>query len=251
MIDDPQGTILALFVAFCRMGSCMMVLPGFSSARVPPQIRLFIAIAVSMAILPLLWDTIYPKVVGGAHVTYITLILSESAIGVMYGLIARFYSLGLQFAGTVVTMMIGFNAPPAADVLEDTAENQVTNMISFAGLMVLFSLDFHHVIFRAIMDSYQIMPVGTMMNVQKALITLTDTIQATTYIMLRLCSPFILYGLMFNISIGLINKLAQQVPVYFISTPYLLMGGIFMLYLSIAAMLRQFSDGFPSVFLGM
>ncbi len=251
MITDPQGTILALFLAFCRVGGCFMVLPGFSSARVPPQIRLFAAGGLSMALLPMLWDIIYPRVSGGGQLVYINLIITESAIGVMYGLIARFFTLGLQFTGSVLTQMIGFNAPPAPDILEDVAENQLTNLISFGGLMVLFAMDFHHMVFRAILESYNQMPVGGTMHVQKFLISLTDTVQTTTMIMLRLCSPFIIYGLMFNISVGLINKLAQQIPIFFISTPYLIAGGLFMLYLSIAAMLKQFSDAFPTIFLGM
>lgn len=251
MITDPQGTILALFLAFCRVGGCMMVLPGFSSARVPPLVRLFASLGLTMALLPMLWDIIYPKVSGGSQIAYITLILSESAIGVMYGMIARFFTLGLQFTGTVLTQMIGFNAPPAPDILEDVAENQLTNLISFGGLMVLFAMDFHHMVFRALMESYIQLPVGGDMHVQKLLISLTDTARATTLIMLRLASPFILYGLIFNISIGMINKLAQQIPIYFISTPYLIAGGMFMLYLSIAAMLKQFADAFPSIFLGL
>ncbi|MBB4064146.1 flagellar biosynthetic protein FliR [Gellertiella hungarica] len=251
MITDPQGTILALFLTFCRIGGCVMVLPGFSSARVPPQVRLFAALGLSMAVLPMVWDIVYPKVGGGNQLAYITLILSESAVGVMYGMIARFFTLGLQFTGSVLTQMIGFNAPPAPDVLEDNAENQLTNLISFGGLMVLFAMDFHHMVFRALLDSYMQMPVGGDMHVQKLLISLTDTVQATTLIMLRLSSPFIIYGLMFNVSIGMINKLAQQIPIFFISTPYLIAGGLFMLYLSIAAMLKQFADAFPTIFLGM
>ena len=81
------------------------------------------------------------------------------------------------------------------------------------------------------------------------LITLTDTLRASTDLMLRLASPFLIYGLMFNVGIGLINKLAPQIPVFFISTPFLLAGGLFLLYLSIAALIRQFADGFPMVFL--
>lgn len=249
MITDPQGTVLALFLAFCRVGGCMMVLPGFSSARVPPMVRLFAALGLSMAVMPMVWDIIYPKVSGGTQIAYINLILSESVIGVMYGMLARFFTLGLQFTGTVLTQMIGFNAPPAPDILEDAAENQLTNLISFGGLMVLFAMDFHHMILKAVIDSYGQMPVGGEIHIQKLLITLTDTVQATTLIMLRLSSPFIIYGLMFNISVGLVNKLAQQIPVYFISTPYLIAGGLFMLYLSIAAMLRLFGDAFPTIFL--
>ncbi|MGV8938439.1 MAG: flagellar biosynthetic protein FliR [Allorhizobium sp.] len=249
MINDPEGTVLALFAVFCRIGGCMMVLPGFATARIPPQLRLFIAVAVSMALTPVLWDIVYPRI-SGTREAYIMLVVSETLIGTMYGLIARFYVVGLQFAGSVLTMAVGFNAPGSPDVLEDVPENQLTNMISFGGLLLLFMMDFHHMVFRALVDSYTLMPLGGVPDTQKMLITLTDTLQQTFMLMLRLTSPFLIFGLMFNIAIGLINKLAPQIPIYFISTPYLLMGGLFLMYLSIAAIVRQFADNFARVFMG-
>ncbi|MQB44144.1 flagellar biosynthetic protein FliR [Rhizobium sp. ICMP 5592] len=249
MISDPQGTILALFLAFCRIGGCVMVLPGFSSGRVPPQIRLLLAAALSMAILPLLWNTIYPEV-SKSSATYISLIFTETVIGLMYGMMARLYTLGLQFAGTVISMLIGFNAPGGMDVIEDSNETSLTSLISFCGLMILFVMDFHHYVLQALVESYSVIPFGGHVDVRASLISVTDTLATTTFIMLRLASPFLLYGLMFQISIGFINKLAPQIPIYFISTPYLLMGGLFMLYLSIAAMISQFSGAFLSVFNG-
>ncbi|ACP24100.1 flagellar biosynthesis protein FliR [Sinorhizobium fredii NGR234] len=249
MITDPEGTVLALFAAFCRIGGCIMIMPGFSTARVPMQVRLFIAVALSMAILPIMWTDIYPQVAGKGH-TYIYLIATESVIGAVIGLVARYYVLGLQFAGTAITMLIGFNPPPATDVLEETAENQLTSMISFAGLMLLFMLDFHHVIFEAIAQSYRVMPIGIGFDPQGMLITLTNSLGQTFLIMLRLASPFVIYGLLFNVAIGMVNRLAPQVPVYFISQPYLILGGLFLLYLGIAAMLRLFADGFAPVMQG-
>lgn len=249
MINDPEGTVLALFAVFCRIGGCMMVLPGFATARIPAQLRLFIAVAVSMALTPVLWDIVYPRM-SGTREAYIMLIVSETLIGTMYGLIARFYVVGLQFAGSVLTMAVGFNAPGSPDVLEDVPENQLTNMISFGGMLLLFMMDFHHMVFRALVDSYTLMPLGGVPDTQKMLITLTDTLQQTFMLMLRLTSPFLIFGLMFNIAIGLINKLAPQIPIYFISTPYLLMGGLFLMYLSIAAIVRQFADNFAGIFMG-
>jgi len=64
-------------------------------------------------------------------------------------------------------------------------------------------------------------------------------------------SPFLVYGIMFNVAVGMINKMAPQIPVYFISTPYALMGGIFLLYLGIASMIEEFVRGFPLVFTGL
>jgi len=248
MITDPQGTILALFLAFCRMGGCMMVLPGFGSARISPRIRLFAAIGLSMAVLPVLWDVIYPKA-SEPSATYIGLIFSEAMIGIVYGLIARLYTLGMQFAGAILTMAIGFTAPGGHDIMEDTSENQLVNLLTMSGLLLLFLMDFHHIVFHALIDSYTATPVGAVIDSQKILITLTDTLRASTIIMLRLASPFLIYGLMFNVAIGLINKLAPQIPVFFISTPFLLMGGLFLLYLSIAAIIRQYADGFATIFM--
>ena len=39
--------VLTAFVVFCRIGGCLLVIPGFSSPRIPVRARLFVAIAVS------------------------------------------------------------------------------------------------------------------------------------------------------------------------------------------------------------
>ena len=247
MIEDPEGVVLALFAAFCRIGGCIMVLPGFSTARLPTTIRVLIAVTVTIALLPVMWDLIYPRI-RGTTPDYLLLCIFETLIGVVLGMIARFYALGLQFLGTVVTMMVGLNTPPAGDILEDTSEGQLTNVLTFAGLMVLFMLDFHHQVFIAIADTYRTLPPGTVFDPQKALISLTDTLTATFYVMLRLASPFILFNVLFNAAIGFINKLAPIVPVYFISAPYLVMGGTILLYLSVAAMLSLYADAFGPIF---
>jgi flagellar biosynthesis protein FliR len=247
MIADPQGTVLVLFAIFCRIGACIMTLPGFSSARISMTIRFFLAFAVSMAMTPLLFDSIYPRV-SSAGSSLVVVIVAELLIGIMYGLVPRFYVLGLQFAGSAISMAIGLNTPGASDVLEDTPDNQMTSLISFGGLLVLFMLDFHHVVFRALVDSYTVMPLGGMPDSQKMLITLTDTLSQTFMLMLRLASPFLIFGLMFNFAVGLVNKLAPQVPVFYISTPYLLLGGLLLVYFTIAAMVMQFGQYFPMIF---
>lgn len=247
MISDPQGTVLVLFAIFCRIGTCIMTLPGFSSARIATNVRLLLAVAISIAFTPLLFDTVYPRV-STTGATMIGVIVGEVLIGAMFGLVPRFFVLGLQFAGTSVSMAIGLSSPGSGDALEDSSETALTNMLSFGGLLILFMLDFHHVVFQALARSYSVMPIGGMPDAQKMLITLTDTLSATFLLMLRLASPFLIFGLMFNVAVGLVNKLAPQIPIFYISTPYLLLGGLFLLYFSLSAMVVQFARYFPVIF---
>ena len=249
MIFDPEGTVLALFAAFCRIGACFMLIPGIGSFRIPPQIRLFVAIAVSIALLPLMWDAIYPRVAAGAA-TYVGLVFTEILIGAVLGLIARFYTLGLQFAGTSIAMVIGFNAMPTPDIVEQEQTPSLGVMIGFTGLLILFMLDFHHLVIEALTASYGFMPVGSGFDAQRALVTLTDTLSESFLIMLRLISPFIVYGLAFNIAVGMVNKLAPQIPVYFISLPFILTGGLILLFYGSNDFLTQFAEGFAPVFDG-
>ena len=39
---------LGAFVLFCRIGGCLMLAPGFSNTQIPTQVRLFVALAVTL-----------------------------------------------------------------------------------------------------------------------------------------------------------------------------------------------------------
>jgi flagellar biosynthetic protein FliR len=249
MIADPQGTVIAFFLAFCRIGGCMMLMPGLSSARLPMQMRLFIALSLTLAVLPMIWDILAPRIHSEPAALGL-LIASETLVGAVFGLISRLYVAGLQFAGTAIATAIAFNGPPGGDILEDTSESQLTSLLTLSGVLILFMLNFHHIVIKALIDSYGTIPLAEGLNPRRILVTLTDTLSATFMIVLRLISPFLIYAIMFNVAVGFINKMAPQMPIYFISTPYSLMGGIFMLYLAIAAIMEEFVRSFPTIFSG-
>ncbi|MEP2946963.1 MAG: flagellar biosynthetic protein FliR [Lentilitoribacter sp.] len=249
MITDPEGTVLALFATFCRIGGCFMVLPGISTARVSLRIRLFLSIAISIAIIPLMWEPIYAAT-RVSNSAYVVLVASETFIGVTLGLIARYITLGLQFSGAALSASIGFNAAPTSAILQNEPQGAITNLITVTAIVLLFISDFHHMVIQTIVNSYKFMPIGTGFEVRMALVTLTDTLSETFLLMLRLASPFIVYGLIFNLAIGMVNKLAPQIPIYFISIPFILAGGLLLVYFGIANYLTLFLDGFIQIFQG-
>jgi flagellar biosynthetic protein FliR len=63
---------------------------------------------------------------------------------------------------------------------------------------------------------------------------------------LRITSPFIVYSVVVNLAVGLINKLTPTIPVYFISVPFVLVGGLLLLYLVNHELLTQFMTGVSS-----
>lgn len=245
-----ETAVLAAFLAFCRIGACFMLMPGLGSARVPAQVRLFVAVAASLALLIHLWGIIVPEV-STSPGQLIRLIISELLTGGLIGLVARFYVLALQFIGAAITMMMGFGGAGGGTAIEESEQQPaMAALITFAALMVLFVLDFHHDVIKALVASYGTLPIDTVFDPQAALVDLADTLSESFFIVLRLGSPFLAYAVLVNLATGFINKLTPQIPVYFISLPFVIAGGLIMMYFAIGTMLSLFADGFVPVTIG-
>ena len=244
-----ETVVLAAFLAFCRIGACFMLMPGFGSARIALHIRLFVAIAVTWALLAHLWDSILPHVNIDAT-AMLLLVASELLIGATIGMVTRLYTLALQFAGSVIAMTGGFGGMAGSAVDEAEAQAPLTVIITTCALLLLFALDFHHEVLKALVASYQVAPMGRFFDAQGALIDIADTVSQSFYLTLRLASPFIAYAILANLAIGFVNKLAPQIPVYFVSLPFIIVGALILLYFGVGILLSLFGDGFLPTTIG-
>jgi flagellar biosynthetic protein FliR len=244
-----EGAIIAAFLAFCRIGACFLVMPGLSSVRVPIQIRLFVALSATGGLLMLLWDQIYPFADRRPEVL-LPRIVSELLIGILIGLMARLYILALQFIGAAIAMLIGYGGTSGPGIEDGEPQAALGAIISFSALLLLFVFNFHHEIIRALVASYQVAPLDVMFNPQAALVDVTDTLSESFLVVLRLGSPFVAYSLLVNLTIGFVNKLVPQIPVYFISLPFVIAAGLVIFYFAIGTMLSLFADGFIDITIG-
>lgn len=242
--------VIAAFLAFCRIGSCFMIMPGLGSARVPMQVRLFVAVAISLALLGNLWPLLQPHLSARPD-ALLLLIVSELLTGAVIGLMARFYVMALQFIGSATTMLIGLGGTGGGPAIEDNEqEPALSALISISALALLFALDFHYQIIRALISSYRVLPVETFFRPRSALMDISDTLSDSFFVVIRLGSPFIAYAILVNLATGFVNKLTPQIPIYFISLPFVIAGGMFLMYFGVGALLALFANGFAATVLG-
>ncbi|WP_333948054.1 flagellar biosynthetic protein FliR [Candidatus Liberibacter brunswickensis] len=232
-----------LFLIICRIGGCIMFLPGISMVYIPMQVRFYFAVAFSIILLPFIWDIIdIQKFEDRSY--YLKLVMVELFVGCTYGLCMHIYTLGLQFVGSVISTTIGLNLQPSMGISDSNLETPFNSLIGTICLLALFIMDFHHHIFYAIVQSYLTVSIGEGFDINDIFPSFVSIFQTTFIIMLRLSSPFLFFFIVFNISIGLLNKLVPQIPVYFISTPYMIGVGSLFLYLLIDDIIYHFSHSF-------
>jgi flagellar biosynthetic protein FliR len=221
-----------------------MLMPGFSSPRVPTRVRLFLVLAVTLTLAPLLVENIKAVIPKDAPVAVFGLIAAEMIIGAIIGLMGRMFFLALQFAGSSIAMLIGLSNTPDAHIEEDEPQAAITSLITLTATVLIFILDLHWEILHALVDSYVAVPVAKELAANFGVVKIVDAATDAFLLSLRISAPFIVYSLMINLMFGILGKLTPQIPVYFISVPFVLAGGFFILYFTSGEMLQIFMSGF-------
>ncbi|MBO6636561.1 MAG: flagellar biosynthetic protein FliR [Roseitalea sp.] len=245
-----EANLTAGFLLFCRVGAVLMIIPGFSSARVAVRIRLLAAVALTVALFPLMSGDLLGRVDPDNLASLSRAIVSELMIGGVIGLIARIYILALEFIMSAVAMSVGYGGMLGPNIEGQEPQAALTTLVSFTALLILFAADFHHIVLRAALASYDVFPAGMFPDPAALLADLVDTLAVTFSIALRLGSPFIGFAIIANMLVGALNKLAVQIPIYFVALPAMLLGALTMLYFNLPFILSVFGGNFAALYAG-
>lgn len=241
-----ETQILGVVLLFSRMGGCIILAPGLSSPRVPVHVRLFMAIGVTFALAPLMMQDVVERLISTPAHQHVLLILQETLFGLLIGFLARCFFLALQFAATAVSNFIGLAGIPGIPLEEGDTGSPLATLTSTAGILIVFTLGLHVELFRAVIDSYAVLPIGQGVTAELALSNVLSTITETWLLALRLAGPFLLYGVIVNFALALGNRFAQQISVYHATTGAVMLGGFLLLYLIWLDWIMVFAGAYSS-----
>lgn len=236
--------LLATFLVFCRIGGCLLVAPGFSSQRVPVRVRLFLAVALSLALTPLLIGGILPALAGAGPWKILSGIVFETLTGLLIGFLARLFFFALESFGIIIAQSIGFGNLPGVPYDGEDASPTLASLFTVSATAFIFITDQHWELVRGLTESYQAMPFDEPFSSRFALTAYSDQITTVFVLVLRISSPFIIYSIVVNLAMGLTNKLAPAIPVYFILQPLVMVGGVILLMLVIREFMLAYSMAF-------
>ncbi len=244
MTPITPGMVLLTFLVFCRIGGCLMIMPGFGSSRIPPQVRLFLAVSVTLALAPLVIPIVEGDLAKATVPTVVQLIVSEALNGALVGVMARLFFLALQCMGTAATMLIGFSGQADAPIEEAEPAPALATLLTLTATVLLFATGLHLEVMRALVASYSVLSMTDMFNPQFALAKVTDAASDSFILVGQLLSPYLVYSLIINFLFGIMNKMTPTIPVYFISAPFVMAGGLLLLYFTFREGLTLFITGF-------
>jgi len=232
-------------LVFARIGAMVMLLPGFGETNIPTRIKLSIALLLTLIILPL-HRSAY-QIDMGSLTSLLVLMLHEIVVGIVLGATARVTLSALQVAGSVIAQQLGLGFVTAVDPTQGQQGLLIGNFLTILGLTLLFATDSHHLVIAALNESYRIFSPGEVFPSGDVAALATRAFTAAFKIGMQLSAPFLVFGLVFNIGLGILARLMPQMQVYFVGVPLSILAGFLILALVISALMGAFLDYFIGV----
>lgn len=232
-------------LVFARIGAMVMLLPGFGEVNIPARIKLSIALLLTLIILPL--HRAAYQIDMSSLMPLLVLMLHEIVVGIVLGATARVTLSALQVAGSVIAQQLGLGFVTAIDPTQGQQGLLIGNFLTILGLTLLFATDSHHLVIAALNESYRIFAPGQVFPGGDVAALATRAFAAAFKIGMQLSAPFLVFGLVFNIGLGVLARLMPQMQVYFVGVPLSILAGFLILGLVISALMGAFLDYFVGV----
>ncbi len=227
-----NGSIFQYFMVFARIGGAIMLLPGYGESYVGPRVRLALALMVSLVVLPAVVDR-----VPGLPATFdrfVILLASEIGIGVFFGTVTRVLISATQTAGMVLALQIGIANAMVHDPISAEQGAVPGNFLQALCLCLIFVTGLDHLALKSLIGTYAVMQPGMLPPLGDVANFMSHVVSDSMLIGIQMAAPFLVYGAVFAVGLGLLARLMPTLQVFFVATPLQLLGGVALFAVSMA-----------------
>lgn len=240
LLQITTGLLWHGAVVFLRIGAVMMVLPGFGEQSVPVRVKLALALVFTIIVAASLNTALFAGPFSLER--FLPFLVTEPMIGLALGIGFRLFVMALQTAGVMAAQALSLSQIlGGAGVDPMPALGQV---LVVAGLALAMSAGFHVQVAQALIISYDVMPAGSFPTATDLSAWGINQIAASFALAFSLASPFLIFAILYNLTLGVINRAMPQLMVAFVGAPVVALGALFLLMLLSPVMLSVWLQAF-------
>jgi len=235
------GIASAFLITFARVGTLIMLMPGIGEQSVSPRLRLAFALLTTLVLFP----TVRPLLGGTeglAGPRLIGLLFGETIVGLVLGLSVRMVLAALQTAGVIISAQLGLSYAMTVDPSQGGQQVAIGNFLSLLGITLIFATDLHHLAIEGLARSYDVLPPDGVPAFSDALTLATRALARGFTLAMQISGPFIAFGILFNLGLGVLSRLMPQLQVFFLAVPASVLVGVLILIGCLGVMMGVFLD---------
>ena len=221
------GMIGALLWTALRVGALLMAMPMIGTRALPARIRVMVALAMSLALAPILPA---PPAWSGFDAATVLSIARELAVGAAMGFMLRLVFEAGALAGELVAQGTGLAFAQMTDPLRGGSSGVIGQWFYLLFGLMFFTLNGHLALISLLVDSYRALPIGAALPDPSALVSIAPTFLLTVLRGgLSLALPLIVAMLAINLAFGALARAAPALNPIQLGLPVSLLLGLVLL----------------------
>jgi flagellar biosynthetic protein FliR len=214
-LDIATPLLVGFLLGSVRAIAWLVVVPPFSAKTVPAQVKVILAMGLSLPVAPKLAETApEPTLVGmlgGAAL--------QVAAGVSLGFLTYLLFAAVQAAGDLIDLFGGFSLAAAFDPLTNSQNSVFGRLHQMLAIVLLFMLDGHLLVIHGFLKSYDTIPLDASVPLDDMARLVTAGIGSFFLAALQIAAPLVGVLLLVDLALGLLSKIAPALNPFQIGFP--------------------------------
>lgn len=230
--DFNPKDVIAFTLILMRSAGIFLTAPVFASRNIPVTVKASWVLLITFLIFPVVNFT--PETLPGIGLPLGIAVVRELLIGFSIGLGASLMLTGIQLAGQIVDIQMGLGMVNIIDPVTSTQISVMGQYFYLIATLVFLVVDGHHVLIRAVVESFGIIPLGQA-HFSVALGTkMMDVFGQIFFIAFRVGAPIIGALFITNMALGVVARTVPQMNVFIVGMPLNLAVGFLMTAVSMS-----------------
>lgn len=231
-VDYNLADVQFFLLIFFRMTGLFVTAPVFGSGQIPPMVKIWLSFVMAWVMVPLI--DMGGLVIAPNVGSYLLLVVAELGIGVILGLGAQLLFTAVQMGGLLIGQEMGLTM---ANVLDPITNSQTSILGQFKlllAILIYLSINGHHVLIRAITESFGAIPVGGLVISQPLATLLTDTmVVEMMQVSLQVAAPAMVSLFLVTLALGFMARTVPEMNIFAVGFALRLLIGFFVLAIAI------------------
>lgn len=213
------------FLVWVRCSTIVMIMPVFGTSSIPALLRIAFGLTISFAIAVTVHPMRAPLDLDGFAVA----ILCQVIIGVLFGFVTQMVFMGVQFAGEILDVQIGF---AVANILNPTTQQQVTIVgeLQLAIATLLFLVTNAYTLYmEGIGGSFNLLPLPWVTISQGTQDSVVLFFTQALLIVFKIAAPAAVTLFLVNVMLAFLARVAPQMNIFVVGFPIQITVGLIML----------------------
>ena len=245
-VADLAVEKIELFIlALVRISIVIFILPIFRQRPVPMTVKAAISLLLAILVFPQM--PLIGFTIANSPVFFFMIVLEQVFIGLIIGFAANFLLHFVVMGGEWIARDLGL-MQGSMNPFTDFQSDLFSIFLGILLVVIFLASGGHYFFIRVLFDSFQYIPMGTFVWDTRSFAAILLMLSASSFVVaFQFAAPILGAILLVTVTLGIMNRVMQQLQVWIVGVPIKVFAGIFIIIYTMPLMVQLFNANFEQL----